>query len=258
MLRGILVLTGVPVPAQRHVPFSRAALAVETANRDRPTCRMNQSEGSFCFSSFPAERRPWAPRIGRHRSTGHKHPLLPYQKAARKSSQMLIQGLSGCGRHTVPAAPLRIAGRLPRSARNDMFQIHRAGPGRTPPRCPALGNWLCFAQLACAGRRWQGVGRASRCRAVPNPQSRNWLCFARSTLPMPVGFLRLALFCTSNGTLPRSNFFSIGFVCTIGPSPARRPPGAPACPSLGLFGAFAPRPARRSQELGSFCIFRPA
>jgi hypothetical protein len=59
-------------------------------------------------------------------------------------------------------------------------------PGGTPPRCPASGNWLRFAQSA------SGSQELGSFRRFDQP---NWVCFARFSLPRPwptgeIGFVR--------------------------------------------------------------------
>ncbi len=151
----------------------------------------------------------------------------------------------GCGRHKVPAAPLHVGGE---------FQVHRAGPGRTPPRCPASGNWLCFARFLqpISGKwapnwvclyDWPLPGAPfSRYSSLPKfgfvshiSLRPNWVCLARLTSVGGPPRRELGLF----GAIRNRR---IGFVSHVLHNGIRtcHPPDAPACPSLGLFGAFAP------------------
>ncbi len=115
------------------------------------------------------------------------------------------------------------------------FHLHRFGS--------ISGNWLCFPKRGIEAMPHDSLWpigfvshiRPSRCRP---------------------GFLKLALFRTSNFTLQTSNFFSIGFVllrpigCTIHHNSflAEHLPLLFPLPKLGLFGAIdrSRRPARRT------------
>jgi len=97
------------------------------------------------------------------------------------------------------------------------------------------GNWVCSARMALRGPK--AVGQLGLFRTIggptgspsPNPQSRNWLCFARFPLP---------------GTRPTCRPGGIGFVwrnCAPGRVGLAPPIPLGGC-ELGLFRTFASRP----------------
>ncbi len=159
--------------------------------------------GSFC--TIDLGRGPQACRRAHFRTSGQICPYLarspsPAHRATPGIGFVLHDLLRPIGfvLHDLPAGA-EAAGRRgassgrsvlnPQSAirnREIGFVLHVSLRWGTPAPVRAGGNWVRFARLACRGRRRQAAGHVSHHKSAPNPQSaidnpqsKNWLRFAR-------------------------------------------------------------------------------